>query len=149
MPAPPLLSSRFGLRLSYLSPLPTPLSPLPSPHSRLPSRSLSILFGLLSCCLIVPASRHVVLHRRVSSRRIVVYVSSCIVSSLHCIFASRCAHSVRLVVVFAFPAASPRASSCPRFGSSLLPSRRRASHRRNASRLAATSYCITLSSLAS
>ena len=58
----------------------SPLSPLLSPYSRLPSCPLSILFGLLSCCLIVPASCHVVLHRLVLSHRITAYL---LVTLLH------------------------------------------------------------------
>ena len=86
------------LRSSAIIPLPSPHSSLPTPvsHSCLPSHSISILFGLLSCCLIVLASRHVVLHRRVSSHCI---VSSRIISSLRCVFASRCACFVQLVLV--------------------------------------------------
>jgi hypothetical protein len=148
LPAPPLLSSCFGLRLSYLSPLPTPLSPLPSPHSRLPSRSLSILFGLLSCCLIVPASRHVVLHCRVLSRRIVTYrpVAYSIVASLRLRLSLRplCSAGCSVVryilllrslpLLLARPLVRVSARCC-------VPS-----CRRDASRLAAKSYCITASS---
>ncbi len=126
LPAPPLLSLHFGLQLSYLSPLPTPLSPLPSPHSHFPSRSLSILFGLLSCCLIVPVSPHVVLHHCVLYCHLVVYrlVAYRLVASLRRRLSLRplCSAGCSVVVlqlVVPFPAASARASFCLRFVSSM------------------------------
>ena len=86
LPAPPLLLSRFGLWLSYLSPLPTPISPLLSPllfplqlvwFVAVLSHRPGVLPRCAASSCLVSSSRRIssrrVSSRRVSSRRI----SSC------------------------------------------------------------------------